>query len=79
MTEDLYACELDEIAFIIDSANALFPGGYPPEEPDERAEIIDSWDGEFDELFDQWTDDILEFYPGLSSALRGLMESLQDG
>ena len=59
--EDLYTAGLDEVAAIIESANAMFPGGCPAEETEERLEIIDSWDHEFDELFDQWTDDILEF------------------
>ncbi|MBR2460154.1 MAG: hypothetical protein IKB34_02835 [Clostridia bacterium] len=77
IVEDLYALEQDEAAAIIENANSMFPGGFVPEEPEERAEIIDSWDEGFDELFDQWTDDILEFNSFLEGAYNNLISSLE--
>lgn len=74
--DDLYTAGLDEVASIIESANAMFPGGCPPEESDERIEIIDSWDHEFDELFDQWTDDILEFSAEMEKSYNELISEL---
>ncbi len=74
--EDLYTAGLDEVAAIIESANAMFPGGCPPEESEERIEIIDSWDHEFDELFDQWTDDILEFSAEMERSYSELISAL---
>jgi len=76
--DDLYTAGLDEIAAIVESANAMFPGGCPPEELDERLEIIDSWDHEFDELFDQWTDDILEFSSEMEASYSGLLRALEN-
>lgn len=76
--EDLYTAGLDEAASIIESANAIFPGGCPPSENDCRIEIIDSWDHEFDELFDQWTDDILEFSQLLDETFENLISQLND-
>ena len=65
--EDLYNLGLDEIAAVMESANAMFPEGLPPEDLDERLSCIDDWDGEYDDLFSEWTDEILEF----SSMLEG--------
>ena len=76
--DDLYTAGLDEVASILESANAMFPGGCPPEELDERLEIIDSWDHEFDELFDQWTDDILEFSSEMEASYSGLLRTLEN-
>ena len=74
--EDLYTAGLDEIAAIIESANAMFPGGCPPEDYYERVDIIDSWDRDFDELFDQWTDDILEFSVDMEKSYEKLISDL---
>ena len=76
--DDLYTAGLDEVASIIESANAMFPGGCPPEELDERLEIIESWDHEFDELFDQWTDDILEFSSDMERSYSDLLRELDE-
>ena len=75
--DDLYTAGLDEIAAIIESANAMFPGGCPPEEYDERVEIIESWDHEYDELFEQWTDDILEFSAEMERSYSDILKSLE--
>ena len=75
--EDLYTAGLDEIAAIIESANAMFPGGCPAEEYEERLEIIDSWEYEFDELFDQWTDDILEFSADMERSYNAILAELE--
>ena len=74
--EDLYTAGLDEIATVIESANAMFPGGCPPEEPEERIEIIDSWDHDFDSLFEQWTEDILEFSAEMERGLDKLLSEI---
>ena len=74
--DDLYSAGLDEVASVIESANAMFPGGCPPEESEERMEIIDSWDHEYDELFDQWTDDILEYSADMERSFTHLLTEI---
>jgi len=75
--EDLYSIGMDEVASIIENANALFPGGCPPEDLDSRIEIIDSWEHEYDSLYDQWNDDIMEFMIPLEEAFEQLVSRLQ--
>ena len=74
--DDLYSVGMDEIAAIIESANAIFPECMPPEDTEERLEIIDEWEGEYDALFDEWTEEILEFTPPLMCELERLIEEL---
>ncbi len=75
--EDLYSVGMDEAASIIEDANAFFPGGCLPEELDERIDIIDSWEHEYDSLFEQWTDDIMEFAMPLEQACEKLATELE--
>lgn len=77
LVEDLYNCGMDEIASVIESANAIFPGGCPPADLDARIEIIDSWEHEYDSLFEQWTDDILEFGIPLESAFEKYISEIE--
>ena len=70
--DDLYSAGLDEIAAVIESANSMFPEGVPPEDTDERLEIISDWDGEYDDLFEEWTEEILEFCAPLEEELNRL-------
>ena len=74
--EDLYSIGMDEVAFVMENANSLFPGGYPEEELDARLEIIEDWDHEYDSLYDQWNDDIMEFLLPLEDALEQLLKTL---
>lgn len=74
--DDLYSIGMDEIASVIENANAIFPGGCPPEDVESRVEIIDSWENEYDSLFEQWTDDILEFSAPLEKEFEKLMATL---
>ena len=74
--DDLYSAGMDEAASIIENANAIFPGGCPPEDVDSRIEIIDSWEHEYDSLYDQWNDDIMEFLIPLEQALEQLLAKL---
>ncbi|MBR2473532.1 MAG: DUF4375 domain-containing protein [Clostridia bacterium] len=74
--DNLYSVGMEEIAAIIDSANAIFPECMPPEDTEERLEIIDEWEGEYDALFDEWTEEILEFAPSLMCELEKLIEEL---
>jgi len=74
--DNLYSVGMEEIAAIIDSANAIFPECMPPEDTEERLEIIDEWEGEYDALFDEWTEEILEFAPPLMCELERLIEEL---
>ncbi len=76
--DDLYSVGMDEVASVIESANAIFPGGFPPEEAEDRMEIIDSWEHEYDSLYEQWTDDILEFSLSLEEACENLARSLSE-
>ncbi len=75
--DDLYSVGMDEIASIIENSNAIFPGGYPPEDVDSRVEIIDSWEHEYDSLFEQWTDDILEFSAPLEKEFEKIISDLE--
>ena len=70
--EDLYSVGLDEIAAVIESSNSMFPEGVPPEDIDERTEIISDWDGEYDDLFEEWTEEILQFTAPLEEELNRL-------
>ncbi len=74
--EDLYNAGMDEVAYVLENANALFPGGCPPEDLDTRTEIIDSWEHEYDSLYDQWNDDIMEFMLLLEGAFEELVNKL---
>ena len=76
--EDLYSSGMDEIAAVLESANSTFPGGVPDEDIEERLEIIDSWDHDYDSLFEQWTDDILEFGTELESAIQDLASEIDE-
>ena len=77
LIEDLYNSGMEEIASIIESANAIFPGGCPPADLDARIEIIDSWEHEYDSLFEHWTDDIQEFALPLESAFEKLIAEIE--
>ena len=74
--EDLYSIGMDEVAFVVENANSLFPGGYPDEELEARLETIEDWDCEYDSLYDQWNDDIMEFLMPLEEAFEELLENL---
>ncbi len=76
--DDLYSVGMDEVASVIESANAIFPGGCPPEEAEDRMEIIDSWEHEYDSLYEQWTDDILEFSVPLEEACENLAKNFSE-
>ena len=71
--DDLYTLGLDEIAAVIESANAMFPDGLPPEDYEERNACIYDWEGEYDDLFDEWTDEILEFASMLDAEIERLL------
>lgn len=75
--DDLYSVGMDEIASILENSNAIFPGGCPPEDVDSRLEIIDSWEHEYDSLFEQWTDDILEFSAPLEKEFEKIISNLE--
>ena len=76
--EELYSVGMDEIAAIIDSANAIFPECVPPEDTDERVEIIEDWLGDYDALFDEWTDEILEFAAPLAYEIDRLVDEMEE-
>ncbi len=75
--EQLYALGMDEIAAIIESANAIFPDCYPPEDTDERLEIIADFEDEYAALFDEWTEEILEFAPMLEAEIEILLGKIE--
>ena len=76
LLDDLYLVGMDEIAAVVESSNSIFPGGYPPEELELRLEIIDSWEHEYDPLYEQWTEDILEFSKELEDAWKNLFSEI---
>lgn len=76
--DDLYSVGMDEIAAIIESANAIFPECIPPEDLPTRLEIIEDWMGDYDALFDEWTDEILEFSTPLTCEIENILEALDE-
>ena len=76
--DDLYGVGMDEIAAIIESANAIFPECTPPEDIPTRNEIIDDWMGDYDALFDEWTEEILEFSTPLTYEIERLIEEIDE-
>ena len=74
----LNALDLEEIAFVIDSVGAIFPDGYPPEDTDERLEIISELEEEYSDLFTEWTEEILEFISPLQLELDALISELEE-
>ncbi len=75
--DDLYSIGMDEIASVLENSNAIFPGGCPPEDVESRLEIIDSWEHEYDSLYEQWTDDILEFAAPLEAEFEKIISNLE--
>ena len=75
--EDFYTVGLDEIAVVLESANAMFPGGCPPEDYYDRVDIINSWDGEYDDFFQQLTEDILEFFIEMENCYDKLISEIE--
>ncbi len=76
--EYLYSIGLDEIAAIIESANAIFPDTFPPEDMEERLEIIEEFEDDYSALFDEWTEEILEFAMPLEAELIAITEKLRE-
>lgn len=50
--EDLQKLNASEVVNLLKQVNVLFPNGKPSNDVDERNEIIDSWDGEHEDLFE---------------------------
>ena len=78
MLDTLYSLGMDEIAAVIESANAIFPDSYPPEDIAERLEIISEFEDDYAALFYEWTDEILEFISPLECELEALVEALEN-
>ena len=74
--EQLYSLGLDLIAAVIENCNSLFPDGIPPENDAERTEIIDDFGSEYDYLFDDWTDTVLDNITDLESEIDSLYEKI---
>ena len=75
--ELLEALDLDEIAFVLDSIGAIFPEGYPPEDLQERCELIAELEEDYADLFDEWTEQILDFISPLNNELDTLLKELE--
>lgn len=73
----LYSLGVDEIAAVLEGACCIFPDGMPPEDSTERLDIISELEEEYSDLFDEWTDEILEFISPLKSELQGLINELE--
>ena len=74
----LYDIGLDLVAAVIENANSLFPEGTPPEDDIERKEIIDEWDGDYDYLYDDWNETILQNIPELEAEIDSLFEKISN-
>ena len=62
-----------EVANILNRVNQLFPNGTPLKDIDERNDIIESWEGQYDELIESFDD---EFYNVLEENLEIKLESI---
>jgi Domain of unknown function (DUF4375) len=51
--EDLKKLDAIDVINLLQKVNDLFPNGNPPKDIDERNEVIDSWDGQYDDLFEE--------------------------
>ncbi|SMQ80584.1 protein of unknown function [Bacillus sp. OV166] len=51
--EDLKKIDAIEVVHLLQKLNELFPNGNPPKDIDERNELIDSWDGQYNDLFEE--------------------------
>lgn len=76
--DQLYSIGMDEIAAVIESANSIFPESYPPEDISERLDIISDFEDEYEALFDEWTDEILEFASMLEAEIERIVQELED-
>lgn len=76
--EQLYSIGMDEIAAVMESANAIFPESYPPEDITERLDVISDFEDEFASLFDEWTDEILEFSQALEDEIKNIGKELEE-
>ena len=76
--DTLYSLGMDEIAAVIESANAIFPDSYPPEDMSERLEIISEFEDDYAGLFYEWTDEILEFIAPLECELEAMLADIED-
>lgn len=76
--EQLYSIGMDEIAAVMESANAIFPESYPPEDITERLDVISDFEDEFASLFDEWTDEILEFSQALEDEIKNIEKELEE-
>lgn len=70
--EDLRAIGADSAIALVNKIGSMFPGGIPPEQIDERNEIIDSWD--HDELND-FFEDLDEQFGAITDDLEHKLES----
>jgi len=50
--EDLKKINANEVINMLEKVNELFQNGTPPKDIDNRNEIIDSWDGQYEELLE---------------------------
>jgi hypothetical protein len=50
--EDLKKIDANEVINMLGKVNELFPNGTPPKDIDNRNEVIDSWDGLYEELLE---------------------------
>lgn len=71
--EDLQKIDAIEVANILNRVNQLFPNGRPPKDIDERNDIIESWEGQYDELIESFDE---EFYNALEENLEIKLESV---
>ena len=77
LLELLNFLNLDEAAFVLDSLGAIFPDGYPPEDNEERREILEELVPDYGDLFSDWNDQIRQFAKELEAELKKLLENIQ--
>jgi hypothetical protein len=65
--EDLQKIDAIEVINMLEEVNELFPNGKPSKDIDERNEVIDSWDGKYEELLESLDE---RFYDQLQETLE---------
>ncbi len=68
--EDLHKLNVEDVINLLKKVNALFPNGKPSKDIDERNEVIDSWDGEYEDIFETIDEQFYELESELESKLE---------
>jgi hypothetical protein len=74
--EDLKKLNASNVVSLLTKVNKLFPDGRPSQDIDERNEVIDSWDGEHEELFETLDEKFSDLEAGLETKLEEVVRRI---